>query len=147
MKSNRRDRTTSPRPDVGQRCEQARTEIARLSQALHDRPLDGPGEHYLALGYLQLMLASLQRSAEQLAAGMRAYQDQDGLRAENGPFAGDPQAALDVAMTALMGTRREFRALLDSLERAQIATAELGLAQDQPTPTRRGWPRRRAPGR
>lgn len=129
--------------ELGEQCERARAEVGRLSQALRDQTSSSPADHYLALGHLQLVLDGVQTSTRHLSSGLSGYRHAGCLRADEGPFEGDPGAAVAVALRALQDAEDAQLAAHRALERAHIATAHLALVDDDDDVPRRVWPRRR----
>ncbi len=107
-----------------------------------DRP-DGPAEAYWRTGALVELSARLDRSLGELS-GWWAEQDQRGaLVAEQGPFAGEPGAAVAVSVDSLAAARRACDDLHAALERAQMASADLEPASTPRADDRRHLFRRR----
>lgn len=69
---------------------------------------------------------------------MNTQEEYDRFAILEGPFAGEPAAAVATTAMALQDARRACADLQASLERAQMAIADLSApAQDQPAPPTR----------
>ncbi len=123
---------------------EARAAVMAVDRALRDKGLAGPADAYHVMGSLGLMMRTEERALSELVAWLREEERRRRLTVTEGPFVDDPEAAVGVAVQALVQASRASRDAFDALERAHIATAHLATA---PTCAQEGStkkPRRRS---
>lgn len=131
-------------PAEGAMVNEAHVAVAAVDRALRGGGLAGPADAYYVMGSLGLMTRTLQRSMSELVTWLRDEENCRLLTVVDGPFADDPEAAVDVAAQSLAQASRACRELFDALERSHIAMAHVG-AEPGPAngPARRTLRRRR----
>lgn len=121
--------------------DQALRSMLQLETQLRTRTkttIAGPADVYLLLGASRQIMAAWQQSSHHVETWMNAQEGYDRFAIVEGPFTGEPAAAVAITAGALHDARRACADLQASLERAQMAIADLSApAQDRTAPPTR----------
>lgn len=126
-------------------AEQSRQSVARLEQLTRrSEALRDPAQGYLLMGVLGQVGRSLESSVTHLGQWWQGQQNTRRLAVTEGPFAGDPAAAVSTAIASLAAAAAACAELTSALERAQMCTADLAdLTDAEPARPRHPKPLRR----
>lgn len=111
--------------------------LRQLRALLHDDALEGPADAYWVAGSLAELSSTVHACLGELDEWYDGAGRRDALRACEGPFAQDPDAAVAVATDSLAAARAACAEMYAALERVQMATADLEPAGRRPVVARR----------
>lgn len=118
--------STGTLPTARATVHEARAAVAAVDCALRVEGLAGPADAYHLMGYLGLMVRTLEHSLDQLGTWWDEQENRRLLTVAEGPFVDDPEAAVQVAIQALAHASAACAEAHDALERAHMATAHIG---------------------
>ncbi|WP_157519991.1 hypothetical protein [Nocardioides dokdonensis] len=116
-----RDRSTA-----AARAVELRSAARSVAYGARVEGLAGPGEAYVVLGCLGMTSQATQDGARAVAAWLVDAQEARRLTVREGPFVGEPEAAVAVVADALTRALAAGAEVQAQLERAQIAAADIG---------------------
>lgn len=113
------------------RADELRSAANNLAHTLRVDGLTGPAEAYLVIGYLGLLTKATQEVMSAVEAWLQDEQQGGRLTVREGPFMDEPEAALAVVADALTRASAASARSHTELERAHIASADIGAISHQ----------------
>lgn len=111
-------------------AEAARQAASRLEQLTRRRDaVSSPAQAYQLRGVLAQLGESLEHSVDQLGNWWVIHDHTHQLDVSQGPFAGDPAAAVATTIASLTAAAAACAELTSALERAQMCSSDLSYSQ------------------
>lgn len=108
------------------RAHEVRSAAISVARSVRVEGLAGPAEAYVVIGSLDMMTKTAEDVMTSVAGWLRAAQQEGRLTVREGPFAGEPDAAVAVVADALARASTACAHAHAQLERAHIAAADIG---------------------
>lgn len=108
-----------------EQVQRASRHLETLLRTQSSTAVTGPADLYHLLGACQQIATSFQHSFSHIQSWLNDQQSRDRLATDQGPFAGEADAAVATTVQALTDARRASTELQDALTRAQLAMTDL----------------------
>ena len=117
-------------PNTGATVEEARVAAISIERAVRVEGLASPAEVYQVIGSVGMLTRTVSHITDELVAWLRDETHRHSMTVAEGPFIDDPEAAVSVAIDALTRASAVCSQAFAQLERAHIATADIGVAPE-----------------
>ena len=115
-------------PTTGAAVEEARAAAMNVERTLRVEGLASPAEAYQVIGSVGMVTKTATHIMDELVTWLHDETHRHSMTVTDGPFMDDPEAAVGVAIDALTRASAVCSQALAQLERAHIATADIGMA-------------------